>query len=313
MVSPGGSHLEIISTPYASTLVTSGVQPRIQKSFQRMMLPSVLAVSIFAIVPLLGMFALSMTDFHLIKKWDHEFGFHNFIKLFNNKRFMASINVMLLLSVLGVIFQVTLGTLVAVGLEKIIPKWRFMRGIFVIPFVVPAVAVALIWLSLLTPTLSPINDFFEIFGITVPPLLTSQYGAIAAIVIADTWASYPFVMLLILAALQGIPSDLDEAASIDGATKMQTFFRITLPLLTPALLMVSLFRFIETLKHFPLIYIMTSGGPGRSTQATNYYAYIQTFQNSNISYGAAIAVFLFLFAAVISYYVARANARITDA
>ena len=278
-----------------------------------MMLPSVVAVSVFAIVPLIGMFALSMTDFHLIKKWDHEFGFHNFVKLFNNKRFMASINVMLLLSLFGVFFQVILGTLIAVGLEKIIPKWRFMRGIFVIPFVVPAVAVALIWLSLLTPTLSPINDFFELFGITVPPLLTSQYGAIAAIVIADTWASYPFVLLLILAALQGIPSDLDEAASIDGASKLQTFFKITLPLLVPALLMVSLFRFIETLKHFPLIYIMTNGGPGRSTQATNYYAYIQTFQNSNVSYGAAIAVFLFLFAAVISYYVARANARINDA
>lgn len=277
------------------------------------MLPSVVAVSVFAIVPLIGMFALSMTDFHLIKKWDHEFGFHNFVKLFNNKRFMASINVMLLLSVFGVFFQVILGTLIAVGLEKIIPKWRFMRGIFVIPFVVPAVAVALIWLSLLTPTLSPINDFFELFGITVPPFLTSQYGAIAAIVIADTWASYPFVLLLILAALQGIPNDLDEAASIDGATKLQTFFKITLPLLVPALLMVSLFRFIETLKHFPLIYIMTNGGPGRSTQATNYFAYIQTFQNSNVSYGAAIAVFLFLFAAVISYYVARANARINDA
>jgi len=220
---------------------------------------------------------------------------------------------MLLLSLFGVFFQVILGTLIAVGLEKIIPKWRFMRGIFVIPFVVPAVAVALIWLSLLTPTLSPINDFFELFGITVPPFLTSQYGAIAAIVIADTWASYPFVLLLILAALQGIPNDLDEAASIDGATKLQTFFKITLPLLVPALLMVSLFRFIETLKHFPLIYIMTNGGPGRSTQATNYFAYIQTFQNSNVSYGAAIAVFLFLFAAVISYYVARANARINDA
>ena len=150
---------------------------------------------------------------------------------------MASINVMLLLSLFGVFFQVILGTLIAVGLEKIIPKWRFMRGIFVIPFVVPAVAVALIWLSLLTPTLSPINDFFELFGITVPPFLTSQYGAIAAIVIADTWASYPFVLLLILAALQGIPNDLDEAASIDGANKLQTFFKITLPLLVPALLM----------------------------------------------------------------------------
>ena len=290
-----------------------GVQPRIQKTYQRMLLPSVFAVGIFAIVPLIGMFALSLTDFHLIKKWDQEIGFHNFTKLYNNKRFMASVEVMLLLSVFGVIFQVVLGTLIAVGLEKIIPRWRFMRGIFVIPFVVPAVAVALIWLSLMTPTLSPINDFFEIFGIVVPPFLTTQYGAITAIVIADTWASYPFVMLLILAALQGISSDLDEAASLDGATKIQVFFRITLPLLTPALLMVALFRFIETLKHFPLIYIMTKGGPGRSTQATNYYAYIQTFQNSNVSYGAAIAVFLFIFAAVISFFVARANARINDA
>ena len=74
-----------------------------------MMLPSVLAVGIFAIVPLIGMFALSLTDFHLIKKWDQEFGFHNFIKLYNNKRFMASVNVMLLLSVFGVFFQVILG------------------------------------------------------------------------------------------------------------------------------------------------------------------------------------------------------------
>lgn len=290
-----------------------GVQPVFQRNYNRMLLPAVIAVGIFAVLPLAGMVALSLTDFHLINGWDKEFGLKNFIRLWNDRRFMSSLNVMLLLSVFGVIFQVLLGLLIAVGLEKIVPKWRFMRGIFVVPFVVPAVAVALIWLSLFTPTLSPINAFFDLFGITVPAILTTQYGAVAAIVIADTWASYPFVMLLILAALQGISGDLDEAASIDGATKMQIFFRITLPLLKPALLMVALFRFIETLKHFPLIFIMTNGGPGRTTQATNYYAYIQTFQSSNVSYGAAIAVFLFLFAAVISFYVARANMRISDA
>lgn len=289
----------------------SGVQPKFQKIYNTMLAPAVLAVSMFAIVPLMGMLALSLTDYHLIEGWGRAFGLQNFIQLFSDKRFLESISVLLLLSGLGVIFQVLMGTLVAVGLEKIVPKWRFMRGIFVVPFVVPAVAVALIWLSLFTPTLSPVNAFFEIFGITVPTFLTTEYGAILAIVIADTWASYPFVMLLILAALQGISSDLDEAASIDGATKMQTFFRITLPLLKPALLMVTLFRFIETLKHFPLIFVMTNGGPGRSTQATNYYAYIQTFQSSNVSYGAAIAVFLFIFAAFISFYVARANARIS--
>lgn len=291
----------------------AGVQPVFQRNYNKMMLPAVLAVGVFAILPLLGMLALSMTNFNLVNGWTRSFGFANFIKLASDKRFLGSITVMLLLSVFGVIFQVAMGTLVAVGLEKIVPKWRFMRGIFVVPFVVPAVAVALIWLSLFTPTLSPINAFFDIFGLKVPAMLTTQYGAIAAIVIADTWASYPFVMLLILAALQGISGDLDEAASIDGATKMQIFWRITLPLLKPALLMVALFRFIETLKHFPLIFVMTNGGPGRSSQATNYYAYIQTFQSSNVSYGAAIAVFLFIFAGVISFYVARANARISDA
>lgn len=290
-----------------------GVQPVFQKNYNKMLYPAVLAVGIFSIVPLLGMVALSLTDFHLIKGWGRDFGVDNFVKMAGDRRFIASISVMMMLSIFGVIFQVTLGTLIAVGLEKIVPKWRFMRGIFVVPFVVPAVAVALIWLSLFTPTLSPINAFFDIFGITVPAFLTTEYGAIAAIVIADTWASYPFVMLLILAALQGISGDLDEAASIDGATKMQIFWRITLPLLKPALLMVALFRFIETLKHFPLIFVMTNGGPGRSTQATNYYAYIQTFQSSNVSYGAAIAVFLFIFAGVISFYVAKANARLTDA
>lgn len=292
---------------------TSGVQSIMQKSYNYMLLPAVIGVGIFAILPLLGMFGLSFTDFHLVKGWRGEFGLHNFTKLISDYKFISSINIMLSLSLLGVFFQVILGTLIAVGLEKIIPKWRFMRGIFVVPFVVPAVAVALLWLSLFTPTLSPINAFFDIFGIEVPALLTSQVGAISAIVIADTWASYPFVMLLILAALQGISGDLDEAASIDGASKVQIFFKITLPLLKPALLMVALFRFIETLKHFPLIFVMTNGGPGRTTQATNYYAYVQTFQSSNVSYGAAIAVLLFIFAGVVSYYVARANARITDA
>jgi multiple sugar transport system permease protein len=288
-----------------------GVQPILQKSLRFMLLPAVGAVLVFAVLPLAGMFALSFTSFDLIKGWDAEVTLKNFVRLADDQRFIASIWIMMALSVFGVIAQVIVGTLIAAGLEKIIPRWRFIRGIFVVPFVVPHIAVALIWLSLFTPTLSPVNAFFDLFGITVPALLTSRAGAIAAIVIADTWASFPFVMLLILAALQGIPAELDESAAIDGATKIQTFFRITLPLLRPALLVVALFRFIETIKHFPLIFVMTNGGPGRATQATNYYAFVQTFQNSKVSYGAAIAVFLFIFAAVISFYVARLNARVS--
>lgn len=283
------------------------------RAFRRMLIPASVAVGIFAIAPLLGMFALSLTDFHLVRGWSGQIGIQNFLRLVQDGRFVSSVYIMAALSGFGVIAQVVLGTAIAVGLDKIVNRWRVARGIFVVPFAVPHVAVALIWLSLFTPTLSPINAFFDIFGIKVPAMLTTQSGAIAAIVIADTWATYPFVMLIVLAALQGISSDLEEAAALDGASRVKTFFRIILPLLYPTLLMVALFRFIETLKHFPLIFVMTSGGPGRATQATNYYAYVQTFQNSNVGYGAAIAVFLFVFAAIISFYVARFNARFSNA
>ncbi len=277
-----------------------------------MIIPAVLAVGLFAIVPLAGMLALSFSDYHLIRGTNWKIGFHNFVRLVSDQRLVNSIYVMAVLSIFGVAAQVLIGTAVAVGLNKIVGKWRLGRVLFLLPYAVPHVAVALIWLSLFTPTLSPINAFFDLFGITVPTFLTTQYGAMFAIVVADTWTNFPFTMLIVLAALQGISTELDEAAALDGATRVNTFIFITLPLLVPALLMVTLFRFIDSLKHFPMIFVITKGGPGRSTQATNFYAYVQTFQNSNVAYGATIAVFLFVFAAVISFYVARLNQRVSS-
>ncbi len=291
-------------------------QPRatgeMERGYRRMLLPAVLAVGLFAIVPLAGMLALSFSDYHLLRGTNWDFGFKNFVRLVSDKRLMSSVYAMSVLSIFGVLTQVLIGAAIAVGLSKIVGKWRLGRVLFLLPYAVPHVAVALIWLSLFTPTLSPINAFFDLFGITVPSFLTTKNGALFAIVMADTWTNFPFTMLIILAALQGISPDLEEAAALDGASRIQSFFFVTLPLLIPAFLMVTLFRFIDSLKHFPMIFVMTKGGPGRSTQATNYYAYIQTFQNSNVAYGAAIAVTLFIVAAMISFYVARLNQRLTS-
>jgi multiple sugar transport system permease protein len=273
-----------------------GATYELQRGYRLMMVPAIVAVSIFAIVPLVGMFGLAFSDYHLIRGTSWEFGFQNFARMLSDQRLMNSIYVMAALSFFGVAAQVLIGSAVAVGLQKVTGRWRVGRVLFLLPYAVPHVAVALIWLSLFTPTLSPINAFFGLFGITVPAFLTSQWGAIFAIVVA----------------LQGISPDLEEAAAIDGATRIKTFIFITLPLLAPALLMVTLFRFIDSLKHFPMIFVMTKGGPGRSTQATNFYAYVQTFQNSNVAYGAAVAVMLFLMAALISYYVAKLNQRVTS-
>jgi len=252
-----------------------GATYELERGYRRMIIPAIVAVGIFAIVPLAGMLALSFSDFHLIRGTNWQFGFKNFIRLLNDKRLINSIYVMSILSLFGVAAQVIIGTLVAVGLQKIVGKWRVGRVLFLVPYAVPHVAVALIWLSLFTPTLSPINAFFDVFDMTLPSFLTTQGGALFAIIVADTWTNFPFAMLIILAALQGISPDLDEAAALDGATRVKTFFFITLPLLMPALLMVTLFRFIDSLKHFPMIFVITKGGPGRSSQATNYYAYIR--------------------------------------
>ncbi len=297
---------------FSSTRRQRGATYEIQRGYRRMIIPALVAVSVFAIVPLAGMFGLAFSDYHLIRGSEGRFGFHNFVRLISDGRLMGSVYVMAILSIFGVVAQVLIGTAVAVGLQKIVGRWRMGRVLFLVPYAVPHVAVALIWLSLFTPTLSPINAFFDIFGITVPSFLTTQNGAMFAIVVADTWTNFPFSMLIILAALQGISPDLDEAAALDGATRIKTFFYITLPLLMPALLMITLFRFIDSLKHFPMIFVITKGGPGRSTQATNFYAYVQTFQNSNVAYGAAIAVTLFLMAALISFYVAKLNQRVSS-
>ena len=289
-----------------------GATADIEHGYRKMLRPAVFAVALFAILPLAGMFALSFSDYHLIRGTNWQFGFKNFVRLLSDKRLMDSVYAMSVLSFFGVAAQVTIGTAIAVGLSKIVDRWRIGRVLFLLPYAVPHVAVALIWLSLFTPTLSPVNAFFGLFGITVPSFLTTQHGALFAIIMADTWTNFPFTMLIILAALQGISPDLEEAAALDGASRIKTFIYITLPLLIPALLMVTLFRFIDSLKHFPMIFVMTKGGPGRSTQATNFYAYIQTFQSSNVAYGASIAVTLFVVAAIISFYVARLNQRITS-
>jgi len=292
---------------------TPGATAQLERRYKAMLLPALFAVGLFALIPLAGMIALSFSDYHLMRGTKWEFDFDNFVRLFSDRRLSQSIYAMSILSFFGVAAQVIIGAAIAIGLSKIVStKWRMGRVFFLLPYAVPHVAVALIWLSLFTPTLSPVNAFFDLFGITVPSFLTTQNGALFAIIMADTWTNFPFTMLIVLAALQGISPDLEEAASLDGASRVQSFFFITLPLLVPAFLMVTLFRFIDSLKHFPMIFVMTKGGPGRSTQATNYYAYIQTFQNSNVAYGAAIAVSLFIVAAVISFYVARLNQRITS-
>ena len=127
----------------------------------------------------------------------------------------------------------------------------------------------------------------------VPSLITyPDYAALMAIIIADIWEWFPFVMLMILAALQMMPEEYLDAAKIDGANAWQTTVYITLPYLKGVLLVAGLFRLVDSIKAFPLIFILTDGGPGTVTEVTNFYSYMQAFNFSYLGYSSAITVVL---------------------
>jgi multiple sugar transport system permease protein len=145
-----------------------------------------------------------------------------------------------------------------------------------------------------------------------PAWLVDPSLAIWALIIADVWQWSPFVFLMLLAALQMLPEEPLEAARIDGASSWQIFRHITLPLLRPVLLLAALFRLIDSIKAFPNIFIMTGGGPGTATEATNYYAYLQGFSYTYIGFSSAITVVMLVATFALSWGVIRAVGRSVD-
>lgn len=261
---------------------------------------------IVSVVPLLGMAYMAFTDWHLTQIGPIEFPFFgNFARLRRDPRFIASMRVQAVLSIATIAVQIPLGTAAALAVEQLGPRLQRFRGLLMAPFVVPYLVVALIWLTLFTPTLSPLNALLNELGVRGPEWFSSGSTALAAIVIADAWASFPLIFIVILAGLNGIPPQLYEAAATDGASQWQRIGWITLPMLRPALLLALLLRLIESFKHFPLIFVMTAGGPGRATEVPNYYAYLQGLLFGDIGYASAMALGLFGFTVILSYAVAR--------
>ncbi|NJM06146.1 sugar ABC transporter permease, partial [Candidatus Gracilibacteria bacterium] len=187
--------------------------------------------------------------------------------------------------------------------------WRRMaRTVFLVPMVLPPIAVGILWRVMFTVDISPFHRFMAWIGLPVPPLTTDPDLALWAIVLVDTWEWFPFTMLMVLAALQMIPDSPIEAAKIDGAGEIQMFRHILLPYIAPTLVVAGLFRLIDSIKAFPLIFILTEGGPGSVTEVTNYYSFLQAFNFSFLGYSSAITVVLLSVTVLLSWGIIRMSA-----
>lgn len=229
----------------------------------------------------------------------------NYRHLLEDERFLRSIATQLQLSVSSVALQLAVGLGLALLLNGRSKLLGATRTAFLVPMVLPPIVVALIWKIMYTPDVSPVHRALEAVGLPVRSLIANPDTALWAISLADTWQWFPFTMLMVLAALQMVPDDPLEAASLDGANRWQLFRYIVFPHIRPVLAVCGLFRLIDSFKAFPLIYVLTDGGPGTVTEVTNYYGFIQAFNFSYWGYASAIAMVILAGVFALSWLVGR--------
>ncbi|ADU94490.1 carbohydrate ABC transporter permease [Geobacillus sp. Y412MC52] len=205
-------------------------------------------------------------------------------------------------TVVSVAIELVLGLGIALLINKAFFGRGLVRATILIPWAIPTAVSALMWKFLYDGQNGIVAKYFETVGLVdrMGDLLTTEAGAMFAVIFADVWKTTPYMALLLLAGLQTIPSSLYEAASIDGATKWQQFTKITLPLLKSSILVALLFRTLDAFRVFDLIYVLTGGGPANSTETISILAYKVMFSQTNFGAGSALAVIVFLCVAVIS-------------
>lgn len=266
-----------------------------QRFFWGCLAPALAVLAVVTGAPIVFLLVSSLTPFTLTDPattWSFAHPARNYVQLAQDTRFLNSLWVQAKLSVIGVGLQLAIGTLFALALNRRSKLLEGLRPVFLIPMVLPPIVVAIIWKILFTPDISPLYGAAGALGL-YPPAITADAGlALWAIIVADTWQWFPFTLLMVLAALQMMPDEMIEAAHLDGANAVQTTWHITLPYLRDVLVVAALFRLVDSIKAFPLIYILTDGGPGSVTEVTNYYAYLQAFNFSYLGYSSAITVVL---------------------
>jgi multiple sugar transport system permease protein len=215
-------------------------------------------------------------------------GAQQWLRLWNDRRFWQDTWQTLRFSAASVSLEMVLGLAVALLLDQPLRGRGLLRTISLLPWALPTTVMALGWRWIFNDPYGPINRLLAALGLPAIPFLSNPAITWMATVGADTWKTTPFVALLLLAGLQTIPIDLYEAAALEGATPWQTLRHITLPLLTPYLLIALLFRLAQALGVFDLIQVLTGGGPAGSTESLALYSYLNAMRFLDFGYSATL-------------------------
>jgi multiple sugar transport system permease protein len=273
--------------------------------------PALLLIVVFIAYPFsLGIW-MALTD-KLVGKPAHFIGLRNFTHLFESSIFWRTAWNTVFFTVSATVLKAVLGMWLAVLLNRKIRGARFIRATVLLPFIVPTVLSGLAWLWMFDATFSVFNWTLRWLWRTFEGLLQADWGyfrgpmwlgdpawAMLSIIVVNTWRGIPFFAISFLAGLQTVPTELYDAGDVDGATAWQKFWHITLPLIRPIAVVVVVFSFVVTFADFQVVYVLTRGGPSNSTHLFATLAYQLGMASGNLGEGAAVALFMFPFLALV--------------
>ena len=261
--------------------------------------PALVLIGVFFFVPVAASLVLSVTDFDIYAVADSEntrfVGFDNYARLLRTPLFWASLRNTFYFALVGGPLTIAVSLGAALLLNAKLVRWKTLfRTIYFTPFVTTLVAVAIVWRYLYHTRYGLLNYALDAFGIAPVDWLGDPRWSMPAIILMAVWKNFGYNMLIFIAGLQSIPDELYDAANVDGAGPVRQFFNVTLPMLRPTLLFVSVITMIGYFQLFAEPYVMTQGGPLRSTTSVVLLMYEEGFRWWRMGYAAAIAFVLFL-------------------
>jgi len=242
-------------------------------------------------------------------------GLKGYYKALKDERVQDALVHTLVFTIISVAIEFVLGLGLALIMNKAMKGQGIVRAVSLIPWAIPTTVAALMWSYLYDGSSGIVAHILQTIHIVGDSrdLLLSGSGAMASAILADVWKTTPYMALLILAGFQTIPGAVYESAKVDGSGILNTFFKITLPLLKPSILVALLMRTLDAFRVFDLIYVLTGGGPGGSTETMSIYAYKTMFQQTNFGYGSIVVILMVICVAIIAaFYIKILGANVME-
>ncbi|HJC11639.1 MAG TPA: sugar ABC transporter permease [Candidatus Blautia merdigallinarum] len=269
------------------------------------LLPVILIMCVFIFYPIIESFRISTLKWNGISADTVFIGLDNWIDLVQDDRFWMAFRNNIIIMVCSIIIQIPIGLAEATFIEFVGKKSTICKVIWFIPMLMSSVAIGFLFTYALASNGGIISTISNFFGGPNIDLLGNPKTALLTVILVIAWQFVPFYMVYCMAAFTNISEDVYEASLIDGATKGQYFWKIALPLLMPSIKSAAILSMVGSLKYFDLIYVMTGGGPGTSTELMATYMYKQAFTEFNMGYGSAVAGGMFILITAISLITMR--------